>query len=174
MWPIDDADFTVNASPSGEPKVGKSFHDVNKSLSEMVMKETQRVETVTTEKTLKVKSNFARDRVVLLTSGYALKFDGSGIAHLPTSQLSALNVEMKARPGRFCVIPEEGKQEPVPVVDEVSSSGSEPAEQSVAEETEVIKEKPETSFKMEKFVRTGARVGRPAKRKIKENVDGES
>jgi len=53
-------------------------------------------------KSLKVRSNFARDRVIVLGNGeLVLHFDGSGLATFPEHLLPLLQAEMRSRPGRY-------------------------------------------------------------------------
>ncbi len=57
-------------------------------------------------KSLRVRSNFARNRVVML-GDLVLRFDSTGHATMPEHQLSILKSEMRVRPGRYHILQEE-------------------------------------------------------------------
>lgn len=65
---------------------------------------------------LVVKSNFARNKTILLDGRHPLAFDQFGEARMPAHLREALEVEMRNKPGRFWVV--EQKEAPVvaPVV----------------------------------------------------------
>lgn len=55
--------------------------------------------------TLTIKSNFARDRVIVLGSGtLVLAFNQEGLATMPKHLLPVLQKEMRVRPGRYTVV----------------------------------------------------------------------
>lgn len=69
-------------------------------------------------KRLKVRSNFARNRVVALTDGYPLVFDREGMAWLPEGHKPAFDVEASARPGRYVIV-EEPALDPMVVIQDL-------------------------------------------------------
>ena len=53
-------------------------------------------------KMVKVSSNYARDRVVMIAGGkLILHFDSHGEAEMPEHQLDLMKAEMRVRPGRY-------------------------------------------------------------------------
>lgn len=66
-------------------------------------------------KTLKVRSNYARSRTVMLDS-LVLKFDDHGVASFPAHLLPILEKEMAVKPGRYFLVQDTPQtQETVPV-----------------------------------------------------------
>lgn len=53
--------------------------------------------------TLTIKSNYARDRVVTF-GDLVLRFNGQGIAKVPSHQRSVIQAEMRVRPGRYTIV----------------------------------------------------------------------
>jgi hypothetical protein len=71
-------------------------------------------------KYVRVKSNFARDRVITLGQGQlVLHFDSNGYAQMPRHHLPLLEAEQRVRPGRYNV---EYGPEPKPTVQEIRIS----------------------------------------------------
>lgn len=77
---------------------------------------------------LKVKSNFARDCIVMLDDRHPLKFNDKGEASCPSHMRAAVERLMHNRPNRFWIVEAE---KPVVVVDE-------PLKESVVESEEVV------------------------------------
>jgi hypothetical protein len=50
---------------------------------------------------IKVRSNFARDKVVMISGGVTLAFDRNGVALVPAQFRANVEAEMRSRPGRF-------------------------------------------------------------------------
>lgn len=74
-------------------------------------------------KRVQVKSNFARNRTLILgsRSELVLRFDRHGVASCPTHLLPILQEEMRRRPGRFRVLSEErAPVEQTPLAEQVS------------------------------------------------------
>lgn len=63
-----------------------------------------------------VKSNFARNKTILLDGRYPLVFNDSGEAKMPAHLREALEVEMRMKPNRFWVV--EPDVEAAPVVEQ--------------------------------------------------------
>lgn len=55
---------------------------------------------------LTIKSNFARDKVIMLDGLHPLKFDGKGEASCPAHMREAVERLMASRPGRFWLVEE--------------------------------------------------------------------
>lgn len=68
----------------------------------------------TTMSSLKVKSNFARDRVILLDGKYSLKFNQFGEASCPSYYREALERLMASKPNRFWIVEDEVSKAPAP------------------------------------------------------------
>jgi hypothetical protein len=90
-----------------KPKKGKTAKDLNAALFEESKKPESRgekKEPVMAAKPLKVKSNYARNRVVVLRGQCVLSFDENGEATMPAHLRHLLELEMKHRPGRYTIV----------------------------------------------------------------------
>lgn len=98
----------------------RKLHEMNKVKLEL-FEESKKDQPVIgdTMKKLQVKSNYARDRVVVLDNGkLVLHFDHRGVAEMPAHKLEVLQREMVARPGRYKVLEEEAAPAAVEVDEE--------------------------------------------------------
>ena len=78
-------------------------------------------------KRVKIRSNYARDRVVSMAGGALyLHFDGKGYATCPESKLHLMGPEMAARPGRYFIMMPE-PEAPAPMVEAMPEPEPEPA-----------------------------------------------
>jgi hypothetical protein len=90
-----------------------------------------------------VKSNYARDRVVVVGNGdLVLNFDRNGIAVIPAHKAYLLDAEMIARPGRYTILQQTNAVAvvEVPAAEVVAETSSDV----VTEEVEAEEEVPET------------------------------
>lgn len=86
---------------------------------------------------LVVKSNFARNNVILLDGKYPLHFNADGVARLPVALRSAFEREALMKPGRFWIVEEPvvAAAEPVQAEQEVEEKQPE-ADKAPVEEVE--------------------------------------
>lgn len=103
-----------------------------------------------------VKSNYARDRVVVVGNGdLVLNFDRNGIAKMPAGKRYLLEPEMTARPGRYTILEDVVLVAPVVAPEavevEVSSDASD-TEDAPADAVDVVveEEKSEETKKVNK------------------------
>lgn len=135
-------------------------------------------------KRVRVKSNFARDRVVMLGNGQlVLRFDAQGFATMPEHQLHLLNAEMRSRPGRYQVLSDALKPKKQAAKDQAPASEMAPelkeqvkellgslkaAEESAPEPEEAKAEEPEKDPEAEP-----RRPKRRSRKKKKESTEEE-
>jgi hypothetical protein len=100
-----------------KPKKGKTAKELNVALFEESKKPESRgekKEPIMAAKPLKVKSNYARNRVVVLRGQCVLSFDENGEATMPAHQKHLLELEMKHRPGRYTIAQDPTPKKPTP------------------------------------------------------------
>lgn len=101
-------------APEGAPR-NQSMFEVRMNMAKLVFNPVQLTNKGTSMEELKVRSNFARNRTILLDGKYGVTFDGQGIARIPGNLTEAFNREMAARPGRYTIL-ETVKLDPQPEV----------------------------------------------------------
>lgn len=130
---------------------GKSIFAVQLSMSKAMGEDTlaARAQRTTPMSSLKIKSNFARNRVIMLDGSHPLKFDQYGEASCPVHLRDALDRLMVAKPNRFWIV-EDAK--PVAVVDVsgVSSEKIEAFKEEWAKAVEGIEEPEEIEVELPK------------------------
>lgn len=136
---------------SHQSKVSKEIWDT--SLSSTVKRTAQVAPMLT------VKSNYARDRAVVINNGeLVLVFDSEGIAKMPAHKREALQIEMTYRPGRYQIF-EETVEKPVveatpePVIEETKTESvveTKSEEKQEEKATEVTKKITKTKVSKEK------------------------
>lgn len=95
-------------------KSGKGEFEVRQNMLKVLKQETRTTQEEPMS-ALVVKSNFARNKTILLDGRYPIVFDAHGEARMPAHLRAALEVEMRNKPGRFWVVEEVAPAEVEPV-----------------------------------------------------------
>ena len=156
--PVDEAGIPIE---SDENK-GKDAYEVKLALAKAItsLPSKKRMGTMSF---LRIKSNFARNQVIMLDGNHPLTFDAYGEAHCPLKFKEALERLITAKPGRFKII---GQPVALPTP-EVTNVEQVIETQEVEVETEVTEEEPKQLL-METPPKRKA--GRPKKNTYMEDI----
>jgi hypothetical protein len=101
-------------SKSADSKSGKNLFQVRLDMAEALKQETRRERLSMSD--LLVKSNYARNRVVMLDGRHPLVFNDKGVAKLPSHLCELFEREMAAKPGRYTYVAVSPPQTTAPTV----------------------------------------------------------
>lgn len=83
-----------------EKRTGRTVGEAGMTINKMRLLEVPEVKGQTMSM-MKIRSNYARDKVIMISGGIALRFDEKGLALVPPQYRENVLNEIHARPGRF-------------------------------------------------------------------------